>query len=834
MKYVALAILSILLLTGCTGRNKPVCNNGPLDLQITATKPGTGFSMEPAAALPVARFHAKRNAVILRREVSNYHSIRGIWVPVHFGSPAAMTAMQTKEFLIAAFIVGALLIMGCYHLGLFTFRPTEKSPLYLAIICFCFAMQQCISRYSPFFFLLPDLPYHLSLKILYTLFPVILISFIYFMQTSGIFRFGKLPLKIVAGVCAAYIALLCLKPDYVYANHLLLLLGATFIFAGFTVKGMIREIIALKAKQLLMSAGIIICLLCLLNDALFDAGYIETGFLLPFGFFLFILCQSFILAIQFARNYKQTELLAKQLAASSKAYEQMALKRREIEEAEAISALKNRFLVNITHEFRTPLSLILAPAEHLLQQSAITRDQQNEVLTIYKNARHLMRLMHQLLDLSKLDAGKMEKTEQLVNLREFVEDIVTTFNVLANQKCIKLHFESSASEQYCFFDVDKLEKIIYNLLSNAIKFTGNGGNIYVRLSYHQDTLWLEVADTGIGIPGHALEQIFQPYYQVPDNNFKTTEGSGIGLQLVKEFVTLLNGQLDVKSTPGKGSCFTVVLPLTFLETGNFLPENTATSHKPTLLIIENNVFLRQYLHNVLQPQYDVKTANNGNDGWELVRSELPDIVLCNLTLPGKDGYDIANLIRRTPKTNHIGLIILSGQATTSSKMKGLNLGANDYITKPFHLPELIMRIGNQVKYQQTLRQYHYQHLTTPNTTEEEVTHPFLQQLYTILDEHLDDSTFSVPDLANKMAMSTRTLNRKLSTINKMSSNELIRHYRLKKAASFLSSGASISEAAYMTGFESPSYFGQCFKDVYQLTPSEYIRNARPGKGLSEF
>jgi len=803
-------------------------------LLLTAGKPGTDAGMEPHVASHIVYFHAKGNSLFLRLEISNYHFMRGgMWAPLQLGTPAAVTSVRTKAFIFSAFIFGSLLLMGLYHLGLFIFRPADKSPMYLAVVCICFALRECFSLYPLLFYFFPGFPYHAGLKLLYSLFPLSQATLLLFLKSAGLVPFGKYSTRLTIGCCLAYFLLVWLSPNYIYGNALLVLFLINCINGVYAIITTIKGAIARNREQLFMLAGITVCLGCLVNDVLFDAGYTNTSFLLPLGFVFFILCQSFILAMRFARNYRQTGLLAEELAASSKAYEQIAMKRNDIEAAEAIAALKNRFLVNITHEFRTPLSLIMAPAEHLLYKSSASPEQREEILTIYKNARHLVRLMHQLLDLSKLDAGKMEKTEQLGNPREFIEDIVATFNILAKQKGIHLAFEyDNGNDRYCLFDVDKLEKILYNLLSNAIKFTGRDGAVRVKLDYPDNRLRLEITDTGVGMPEETLTQLFQPYYQAPDSGVRYAEGTGIGLSLVKEFVTLLNGTLQVNSQPGEGSRFSVLLPVTFLdgavpyELSAPVPllETTPDAHKPSLVIIEDNKALAAYLYKILQPYYEIKTAGTGDEGWEMVQAELPDLVLCDLLLPGKDGYEIASLIRRTAATNHIGLIILSGQADISSKMQGLDLGANDYITKPFHLPELILRVANQVKYQQTLRQYYFQQLTTPGKNDEEdQPHPFLQQIYTILDEYLDDTAFSVPILADKLAMSTRTLNRKLNAMTRMPANELIRNYRLKKAAGLLCKGVGIAEAAYMTGFESPSYFGQCFKDAFQLTPSEYIR-----------
>jgi len=450
-----------------------------------------------------------------------------------------------------------------------------------------------------------------------------------------------------------------------------------------------------------------------------------------------------------------------------------------------------------------------------------------------------------MMDLSKSQAGKLTKTEMVGNIKEFSHEILFSFQPLADGKQITLKFiEEDIPDNYCLFDGDKLEKILNNLLSNAIKFTQEGGGILLKVSFKQldqkSCFQFILSDNGIGMSDEMLTNLFKPFYQASGTSFLNPNGTGLGLAYTKELVSLLNGTIQVESKLARGSSFTVTLPVQLIEevessisdnpeanTALIISEDGLSNNLPNLLVIDDHSGLAEYVANFFREYYEVNTCNDGEQAWKIIQQDLPDVVISDIMLPGKDGYEIASLIRNSPLTSHIGIILLSAKSTIDSRLKGLDMGANDYLTKPFLLSELKFRVDNQIKYQRTLQEYYHKHVFAANDFKsDEATHPFLVKLYEILDQFLDHSDFSIADLADKLAMSSRTLNRKLNSLTKMASSELIRNYRLKKAAAFLSTGFSVSEAAYMSGFESVSYFGQCFKEQYHTTPSEFIKQTR--------
>ncbi len=808
-------------------------------------KVDSSANMIPKSVSNVIYFTTKSDKVFLLLQLSNYHfSSSGMWSSITIGNPKQVTDLSNKSFIADAFLVGSLLIMGLYHLAIFAMRRKEKAALFFAILCLALALRACFSMTPLLFYMMPEFSYSLALKILYTLFPICLLGFVYFLTSTELVRFPVLMKRMFLVVAITYTGLVWLSSNPIYGNLLIVVIIMAACMGCFTVYFLIRHFRNNPLDNGLLLAGILACFIGLLNDSLYEAELINTGFLLPFAFLILLLLQAIVLALRFTGALTRSERLATELAKSNIAYEQMVLGRREAEEQIEIESLKSKFFSNITHEFKTPLSLITAPTEYLLRLSNDGKEK-SLLNTIYRNASHLLRLINQMMDLSKSQAGKLTKTEMVGNIKEFSYEILFSFQPLADGKQITLKFiEEDIPDNYCLFDGDKLEKILNNLLSNAIKFTQEGGGILLKVSFkqldQQSCFQFILSDNGIGMSDEMLTNLFKPFYQASGTSFLNPNGTGLGLAYTKELVTLLNGTIQAESKLTIGTSFTVTLPVQLIEevasslsdnpetnTALTISEDGLSNNLPNLLVIDDHSGLAEYIANFFREYYEVNTCNDGEQAWSIIQQDLPDIVISDIMLPGKDGYEIASLIRNSPLTSHIGIILLSAKSTIDSRLKGLDMGANDYLTKPFLLSELKFRVDNQIKYQRTLQEYYHKHVFATNDFKsDEATHPFLVKLYEILDQFLDHSDFSIADLADKLAMSSRTLNRKLNSLTKMASSELIRNYRLKKAATFLSTGSSVSEAAYMSGFESVSYFGQCFKEQYHTTPSEFIKQTR--------
>ena len=379
-------------------------------------------------------------------------------------------------------------------------------------------------------------------------------------------------------------------------------------------------------------------------------------------------------------------------------------------------------------------------------------------------------------------------------------------------------------------------KIITNLLSNALKFTFENGGIQVLLMARpNDTVRFEVRDNGPGIPSEEQKKVFDRFYQSDSSSVRNYQGTGIGLALVKELTELMKGTIVLESDPGISTCFRIEMPVQKLpeitEATNemkVLPskENQikdASGTNPLLLIVEDNEELRSFLVESMNTRYRLLDAANGLDAWELILEELPDIVISDVMMPGRNGFDLCQLCKTDNRTAHIGFILLTSKSAHSAKVQGLETGADDFITKPFQLDELELRVANLLHTQQKIRADLKRHLLTtePKSILPKVADPFLKHLFEEMDAKLDDPELGVDYLCKAMAMSRSTLNRKLKSLLNISTNDLIRQYRLQKATTHLSAGLDIATACYKVGFSSPSYFSQCFKEQYGITPSDY-------------
>ena len=434
---------------------------------------------------------------------------------------------------------------------------------------------------------------------------------------------------------------------------------------------------------------------------------------------------------------------------------------------------QTRFFTNITHEFRTPLTLIINPVERLLAPtgplSQASLSQQYGI--IYRNAQRLLRLINQLLDMAKLEAGQLAVAESQGNLPAFFAQLVDSFRPRADKKGIRLGYQAAGLTAEYRFDDQKLESIGYNLLANAIKFTDPGGQIGVHLGEEtrpdgQRGLHLRVVDTGYGMTPQQLERIFERFYQGANPEASTGRGTGIGLFLVAEFCRLLGGSVSVESQPGEGTAFTVSLPLREASGSEPVAElvaieavaypeaapdrAVAPTTAPLVLVVEDNKELREFIAGELAGTYRVLTAANGEVGWQLCLAELPELVISDVMMPVMDGFTLVERIKTTPLTAHIAVILLTAKTMTDARIQGLSVGANDYLTKPFNLAELQLRIGNLLHHQYQLRQHWQQRMSQlggakipVSVAPVSVEDPFLHKLYDVLDNQLTNPAFSV-------------------------------------------------------------------------------------------
>ncbi len=520
---------------------------------------------------------------------------------------------------------------------------------------------------------------------------------------------------------------------------------------------------------------------------------------------------------------------------------------RETAELKAIDAMKTRFFANITHELRTPLSLIVSPVDSLLERSDLPTPYQHQLTTVRRNAHQLLRLINQLLDINKLEAQQMSLVNVVGDLPDFIGQIIDLFRPSAAIKNLTLTYRTEMSPGNYLFDADKWEKILYNLLSNAIKFTASG-SVTVTLQLVATEAQLRVCDTGIGISADKLPHIFDRFYQGDALRVGDYEGTGIGLALVHELVLRLGGRIEVDSQvsgPVSGTQFMLNIPIQpigvskegqivtapTLQVDEPLVESAKPSQRidqqemPLVLLVEDDEELRKFMVADLSTVYRIRVATNGLEGWILAKEDLPDVVVSDLKMPQMDGYSLIERLKTDPATDHIAIILLTGDTEADSRYRGLSYGADDFLTKPFHIGELKLRLRNLIERQLKLRT-HYRHQLAQNdqiTPLPGLSDQFLRRFYSLIEQRLDDSSLSVDWLADQLAMSRKSLNQKVQNLTNLSPIELIRQYRLRKAIDLLRLGHNASETAYMVGFESPSYFTRVFRKFYQQTPTDYVK-----------
>ena len=517
-----------------------------------------------------------------------------------------------------------------------------------------------------------------------------------------------------------------------------------------------------------------------------------------------------------------------------------------------IDVLKIKFFTNISHEFRTPLTLIMAPVEKMLTDFR-NRPEEKNMKLIKQNANRLLRMVNQLLDFRKLEVQGFTYNPSFGNIVSFIEETVQSFHNLSEQKHIHFTFQTQINELITAFDQDKLEKIIFNLLSNAFKFTHDYGHVSVSLLLQLvkegskefqtgSNLVLKVEDTGIGIPQEKIGKIFTRFFQI-ENSGHFEEGTGIGLSLVAEFVKLHNGEISVFSEVEKGSCFVISLPVvssnTIRETvdhsepkilNSILPleENTQlnqTNDKPVVLIVEDNEDLRFFLKDNLSQKYTIYEAENGLDALLLVESILPDLIISDIMMPGLDGIELCRRVKTDRTICHIPVILLTARTTEQQQLEGLENGADDYITKPFNFQILETKIYNSINLRRKLRQvFKNKLLIEPREiTVTSLDEQFIHKAMEFMEINMSSPDCSVETMSRDMRMSRTHLYKKMMALTGLSPQEFIRSMRLKRGAMLLnSSQLTISEIAFMVGFNNPKYFTRHFKNEFGVLPSKYI------------
>ncbi|MEQ8703981.1 MAG: ATP-binding protein [Phaeodactylibacter sp.] len=517
------------------------------------------------------------------------------------------------------------------------------------------------------------------------------------------------------------------------------------------------------------------------------------------------------------------------------------------------SEMRTRFFTNISHEFRTPLTLIMGPLEQLI-------DKVNDIgdIKLMQGALHqsnrLLNMVNQLLDLSKIENKHVSLDVEETEFISFAKGIFMSFESLADTNGLQMRFESSVDRLQMWVDIEKMEIIFFNLLSNAYKFSTKGGTVSLMITEEADEVKVDIIDSGIGISPENLPYVFERFFRVENSTENAIEGSGIGLSLAKELIDMHHGNITVTSQVGEGTTFTLRLKRgnAHLEQADIhkaadsrissrvdmellsgLATTDATAlakvkdpsySKPTILLVEDNNDVRDYIKSTLDDRFHILQAENGKIGFEMAKAYMPELVISDVMMPVMNGFEFCKKIKSDVNTSHIPVILLTAKVNDEDKMTGLELGADEYLLKPFHAKELNIRVKALIQLRVNLRNKLLQSPLVKITPLEgnPVENQFIEQIGDIINKHMANPIFSIDILAEEIGLSRSQLNRKMKSITDMTTNNYIRYIRLQKALVLLEQeDKNVSEVTYLVGFSSVAYFVKCFKDQFGKTPGSF-------------
>jgi signal transduction histidine kinase/ligand-binding sensor domain-containing protein/DNA-binding response OmpR family regulator len=595
--------------------------------------------------------------------------------------------------------------------------------------------------------------------------------------------------------------------------------------------------------------------------------FLKVKVLPPFwrSTFAYIIYLAVFIGVLLLIRQRGIQKIRRQFAAEKEKEEAKLLieqERQEVKRIQELDQLKIKFLTNVSHEFRTPLSLIMAPVDKMLTRA--DQEQKLQLNMIGKNARRLLNLVNQLLDFRKMEVHELKLHKRPGDIVKFIGEVSLSFTDIAEEKGIDFIFDTTDDSLFASFDHDKIERILFNLISNAFKFTPPGGNVSVLLNVGkaadmEASLEIKVIDTGIGIPFEKQDKIFERFFQHDLPESMINQGSGIGLSITREFVKMQGGEITVESEPDHGSCFMIKLPLGICdqpETERLVSDDADiekqdiispkedknvnkaehANRKPMVLLVEDNDDFRFYLKDNLKDIFSIIEAPNGKDGWQKALSQHPDIIVSDISMPEMTGIELCKKLKSDKRTSHIPVVLLTALTGEGQQLKGLEIGANDYVTKPFNFEILLSKIKNILTLRDTYKRTYKKQIDVqlqeePLQNEDE---KLLKNIVEYIELNILNENLSVEELSRQMNMSRGTLYNKVLMLTGKSPVEYIRSIRLRKAVYLLeNSQMTISQICYEVGFNTPKYFTKVFKDEYNILPSAYTSSVRQKKILPE-
>lgn len=516
------------------------------------------------------------------------------------------------------------------------------------------------------------------------------------------------------------------------------------------------------------------------------------------------------------------------------------------DELERANASKLAFYTNVSHDFRTPLTLISDPLEQIGREGNLSDQQKNYLRLVKQNAGILLRLINQILDFRKVESKKFQLNLRKVDLSVCIDVWSDSFKLLIKKNHISLNVCIEPNQDYIIgVDVNLMERVFYNIMANAVKFTQENGRIDVHLWREEDHCLFSISDNGLPITSEQANNIFNDYYQVDTTH---SDGSGIGLALAKSIVDLHNGTIELKHSSSEETIFIVSIPVAenvdnlpesesiekipaervlieLKEEEKLVDDNISPDDQNVVLVIDDNFDIRKYLKSVLSAKYKVVTAENGEEGVRKAIQFVPTIIVCDVAMPGIDGFEVCCRLKAESVTSHIPVILLTAYALEEQRIHGLGAGAEAYIAKPFNTDILLAQMESLINNRHIIKNVYGENLTVPSQRVSSVDDQFMQKLTAYIDEHISVSDMNVEDIGADLGMSRTQLYRKVKSLTNYSPNEFVRNRRLKRARQLLMTQQyTISDVCWQTGFSSPSYFTKCFSEYFGETPTSTIKN----------
>ena len=769
---------------------------------------------------------------------------------------------RSKSFsdIVTGFIIGALIIMAFFFLFYFA-TGKDKTYLYYSLFLFSIAVYYLFDYQYYYADML--LGKHIHLKLHFWLLTSVYAVFLVLFARSFLRVPERFPLldKIFLSMIGVRLFLLAVSLGILTWNYDFELVDRIYAmgYNNLEVPLWLLIIGYLARKRTnradrIMLLGVSVFILCIGFVLLTfqTPGLFQYQRWIPFsyniGFTVQVICLSIALGIrQRISQQKESSRLEKMVQERTQQIIEQTVELRKL------SQFRSRLLANVSHEFRTPLTLIIAPLSQLIKEKSKDHSSTSLFVQMKSHAESLLQLVDQLLILARIESNTFVLDRTKADIVEHLHPALALFYGQAERQ--QIDYQVNLPDRPLVVDADmaKINIIVNNLLSNAFKFTQEGGNIAVSLHRWKDMLQIMVRDSGIGIDIQEQDAIFDRFYQSAHRKDYSVSGIGIGLSLTQELVQLHGGTIQVESQLNKGTTFTVSLPVVLLEEQppplikislsdkpkQALPSAVDLKLKspdaPRVLVVEDNVHMQQHLQKCLQDQYSLTIASDGQEGQKLAEAELPDLIVTDLAMPRRDGLQMTRALKSNLLTSHIPIIMLTAWTDSEHQVSGWQHGADAYMPKPSDDHLLRVRINNLLEERNRLRDYYQQHLFNNSEKLAKSTQngnalqpdPFLEKIKVVIEANYDNSNLDVERLSNEVALSSSQLNRKLKSLIGKSTNEFIRSYRLQKAAKLLLAGGSdIAQVAYDTGFTSPSYFTQRFSKEFGYTPSEYQKKVK--------